>query len=391
MGRRATRSVLPLAIAGSTHLDRLVVECARLADEVRDATRALLASGDAGRARLEAAIVDAHDAAARATLALDGADPDLAVGERAGTWFDALGEVASPSDAASEAAGAAVRDVDLAALERAGVDAALVADDLRAASVTEPRATWEELSRRLTAGLVAPERAGRLRTGARIVHDASVGRVLYHPLAPEDLEDGVTALAAWVADAAAAGVERALIAGAVHHGLLLLHPFDAANGRLARAAARLVLREGGLDPHGLAATEAGLARDALGLAEEVAATRRRNDLTVWLERVTEAHADALRDARARLGLTSKGAVPAAAREAIAERLARGEVAFTLVEHATARGLREDDRGRDGGLDAAREELEALIDARLVRRAIGGRGLRYEAWASPESQGSSAFA
>lgn len=377
MDARATRTVLPLPIAGSAHLDRLLLECARLSDEVRTATRALLATDAADdRARLETAILAAHDDAARATLTLDGADPDLAAGERAGTWFDAVGEVAAQADAV-------VRDVDLAELERAGVDAVLVADDLRESIVTDPRATWEELSRRLTVGLVAPERAGRLRTGARIVHDASVGRVLYHPLAPEDLEDGVTALAAWVRDATAAGVDPTLVAGAVHHGLLLLHPFDAANGRLARAAARLVLRSGGLDPHGLAATEVELARDALGLAEEVAATVRRRDLTVWLERVTEAHTDALRDARARLGVASAEVVGEPLRSTLAARLAEGRPAFTLVEHAEAHG--------HAGLDAAREELERAIDARLVRRSIAGRGLRYEAWASPESQGSTAFA
>lgn len=379
--------MLPLPIAGSAHLDRLVAECTRLADEVRGATKRMLGVDDGGRTRLERAILETHEAAARATLTLDGADPDLVVGERAGTWFDALGQVAQePAGAEGATDGAAVRDVDLAVLERAGVDAALVADDLRTLVVEDPRAAWEELSRRLTDGLVAPERAGRLRTGARIVHDASVGRVLYHPLAPEDLGDGVAALAAWVADASAAGVDPALVAGAVHHGLLLLHPFDAANGRLARAAARLVLRGGGLDPHGLAATEVELARDALGLAEEVAATRRRRDLTVWLERVTEAHADALREARVRLGVVPGADVSDAARAAMAERLAQGRTDFTLVEHATDRRA----RGLDDDLDAAREELEALIDAGLVRRAIGGRGLRYAAWASPESQGPTAL-
>jgi len=312
---------------------------------------------------------------------LDGADPDLAAGERGGTWFDALGQVAQDPAGAEGAGAPVVRDVDLAALERAGVDAALVADDLREAIVTEPSAAWEELSRRLTAGLVAPERAGRLRTGARIVHDASVGRVLYHPLAVEDLEAGVDALSRWVVDAVAAGVERLVVAGAVHHGLLLLHPFDAANGRLARAAARLVLRSGGLDPHGLAAVEVELARDALGLAEEVAATMRRRDLTVWVERFAEAHAEALRGAGARLGRPLP-AVDDDARAVLAAHVAAGRGAFTLVEHAGLRGL--------GSLDDARDELDLLVDARLVRRAIGGRGLRYEV-ATDDSSGSTAFA
>jgi hypothetical protein len=62
------------------------------------------------------------------------------------------------------------------------------------------------LHARLTAGLVAPERTGMLRRGPRVVHDASVGRIIHFPTEPQHLA------AAWE------GLLRSLTAHAAPHG-----------------------------------------------------------------------------------------------------------------------------------------------------------------------------
>jgi hypothetical protein len=339
---------------GSAHLDRMVAELERLATEVGAAADARAAADPEGLV----ALVRTVDASAiTATLRLDGADPDLARGERAGTWFDAVGQTARAA-AAGPAGGTAdasdtdeVDDAKLAARELAGVTAALRADDLVEAMVRRPGPTLAELSRRLTRGLVAPERAGAVRRGARIVHDASVGRVLYFPLEAEHVPDALAELAAWI-DRSATSVPPLLLSGVVALEVLRIHPFDAANGRLARAAARLLLRGGGLDPHRLAAFEPVLGEDPLGVAEEVAASLRRRDATAWLERHAEAVADGLRASRALLA----GRAPTTWEP----------VTFTLAEHAAALGV---------DVDAARADVERLVDAHAVRRVPGSGGLR----------------
>lgn len=351
---------------GSAHLDRMVAEVDRLAAEVRATADARAASDPDGLAAI-ARTVDTS--ALTATLRLDGADPDLARGERAGTWFDAVGPAAraagagptggtTDAGAAGEVDGAtvvdgveALDDAELAARELTGVTAALGADDLVEAMVRRPGPTLAELSRRLTRGLVAPERAGAVRRGARIVHDASVGRVLYFPLEAEHVPDALAELAAWV-DRSADDVPALLVSGVVALEVLRIHPFDAANGRLARAAARLLLRGGGLDPHRFAAFEPVLAEDPLGVAEEVAASLRRRDATAWLERHAEAVADGLRSSRALLA----GEAP----------VTWDTATFTLADHAAALGA---------DMAAARADLDRLVDARAVRRVPGSGGLR----------------
>jgi hypothetical protein len=53
------------------------------------------------------------------------------------------------------------------------------------------------------------------------------------------------------------GVPTLILAAIVHGELLALHAFDGPNGVLARAAARLTLISGGLDPRGLLAVDVG--------------------------------------------------------------------------------------------------------------------------------------
>jgi hypothetical protein len=341
------------------HLVDLIAEAERLAQLVTDAP---------GRDQLREPQLQA---AAVATLRLDGspltAAPDVqpsaapdgraaeSTGAGPGTWIDAM---RSGTDADIDDEGMA----EVHALEYLGARAGLESDDLAAALLTEPLEALAELHRRLTRGLVDEEAAGTPRRTEQAVHDASVGRIIYFPVEPAQVPRELHLVAGWLQSAASR--EHALvISGALQHELLRIHPFEAANGRLARTAARLVLRARGLDPGALIAGEVPLATDAIGYYDEVARTLRRRDLTIWLERWGEAVTAALRTVGHELRVLD-AEVPARARDAVA-----GRDAFTLADYRAAAGV---------GSEQSRADLTALLDAGIVRRVAGSRGLRFEA-------------
>ena len=346
-----------LRVGASQHLAQLLGEADRLAERIRTAP-------EARRIELSSARTDA---AILATLGLDGSPitevPDLeavarprpvadALGGptvRQGTWLDAMRAV---EDAPDE---------HLQALEVLGARAGRGSEDLASLLCSEPLAALEELHRRLTHGLVADERAGRPRQVEQAVHDASTGRVLYFTTDPAAVATELEGLAAWLTGAGDA--HPMLVSGILHLELLRIHPFDAANGRLARTAARLVLRAGGLDPECLSCPEPQLLGDALGYHEEVASTARRHDATIWLERWAEAVSGGLRDSARELEVLATE-TPEQARSVLD---ALASDAFTIADY---RAQAEVDAHQ------AREDLGALLDSGDIARVPGSRGLRY---------------
>lgn len=340
------------------HLVGLVAEAEQLA--------AMLEATDPGAAR--AAL---WSAATLATLRLDGSTiPDAPTHEQVraalaapaattsgadpGGWHRTMRSALDLEDAADEV---------LWAREFQGVVDALSADDLADRLLRSPVDALADLHRRLTHGLVGPEHAGRPRTTEQAVHDASVGRILYFATDPADVPGELHRLGGWLGSAAAR--EHAIVvSGIVHLELLRIHPFEAANGRLARAAARLVLRARGLDPHGLAVAEIPLAADAMGTYEEVARTVRRKDLTIWLERWGEAVTAGLRHAAHALGVVTVDVPDRAA--AFVD--ARAGAPFTIMDYRGDVGV---------GPEEARADLAELLDAGLVTRVLGSRGLRFD--------------
>jgi len=329
----AADAALPLPCAGSAHLDVLLVELDVLATRTRDALEHLAQTDPAALATLRAA--ERHQTVA-ATLALDGAltagvthgegsAADGAAGdaERIGTWLDALGgTVQRATGAEGDLSGGTVDDAEVARLrdlEHRGVHAALDATELTQGLAAEGQdaaglgGTIIALHARLTAGLVSGDRIGALRRGPRVVHDASVGRIIFFPTDPDLLPIAWDAL---LRDATRAQRRAAPIRAALLHlELLRHHPFDAANGRLGRTVHDHALRAAGILPAGLAAADHVLARDPLGYLDGVAASVRRRDATAWVERSLEASGLALRQTReaieAALHATSRGKSDAA--------------------------------------------------------------------------------
>lgn len=315
----------------------------------------------------------ALDRAALASVRLDGSRleevPDLAPLAEPATRVDHLESwEREPEEGAEESLwidplGYVHRtDAQITALEFVGARSVLDADDLAGTILTDPVVALRELHRRLTRGLVDEDRAGEPRITTQVVHDSSSGRILFYPVDAAQIPGRLAGLAAWLVSDGAR--EHALIAsGVLHHELLAVHPFEAANGRLARIASRLVLRSRGLDPGGRLGVEEALDRDPLGYIEEVARTTRRRDLTIWLERWGEAVVDGLRRSARSAGVLDVDLPDGAV--AFVER--PGPDRFTVADYREAVAA---------DTETARAHLGALLDAGRVLLVPGSRGLRY---------------
>lgn len=255
---------------------------------------------------------------------------------------------------------------EIAAVEYANLLACFDAEpDIAAGFFDKPRAALEQLHGLVCRGLVVDDMLGQPRRSQQSVHDGAQGQVIYHAAPPERIADLLDELTAWLTGPGAA-VHPLIVAGVVHERLLQWQPFEAGNGRLARAASRVVLRAGGLDTDGVAVAERLPAADPAGYYGEVAATiRRRDDLGPWLQRAAEGVVAGMRVAADALAPARRPPLPTRA-TATAEQLAGGQ-AITVAEYA---------QRAEASRAAARRELRALAAAGELAVEPGTHGLRY---------------
>jgi hypothetical protein len=325
----------------------------QLADAARRDAARLSARLDASPLTDETAdAVDAGEAGPGKAAGTDSPGAGMTVAGRPSGWAAALRLDVMPTQAI-----AAVEYTNLLATYELETE---LAEDFFAA----PLAALTALHGRLVAGMVQHARVGQLRAVAQDVHDGAQGMVIYRTPPPEALPRLLDSLLSWLGRGSA-GVPALVVAGVVHERLLEWQPFDAANGRLARAAARVVLRARGLDPHGLAVPERTLARDPVGYFGEVAASiHRRGDLTAWLERTGEAVVRSLETAADTVSGEPPPAPPPRAVD-VAARMTPGE-GLSLVDYVGRAGV---DR------DTAASDLEMLDRSGLLEVVPGTQGLR----------------
>lgn len=286
------------------------------------------------------------------------APQELVAVEQVGGWAAAL---RLEGMATSEVAA-----VEYANLLRAHAQESRLATDF----FDRPLAVLAELHGLLCAGLVDPGVVGRSRGTAQAIHDGAQGRVVFNPPDPEQLPGLLADLEAWLrgdGQEGSAAFPAPVAAAIVHELILQWQPYEAANGRLARAAYRLVLRARGMDPDGLAVPERAWVQDPGGYYGEVAATiRRRGDLGPWVERCTEALVDALDEVALVAHPDAPPVEPSSRARAAAQQLAPGEV-ITVVEYATRHGVSRETAWRD---------LRTLAISGALRRERRSLGRRY---------------
>lgn len=261
---------------------------------------------------------------------------------------------------------------EVAAVEYANLRAVVAHEEaLAERCLAEPLDVLRHLHGIICQGLVDPAVVGRWRRTEQAVHEGGQGSVIYNAPAAELVEGAMADLVDWIRRRTLV-LPPVITMGVVHERLLEIHPFEAGNGRVARAFARLVglgLRNGGaaIDPHGVAVPERQLWADATGYYAEVAATmRRQGDLSRWLERHTGATARALEvaadalDPRPAPGLPERG---------------RPVVAKLLPGRSTNLKAYAKDAGVD--LRTARQDLAAFARAGVLVEVPGGGGLSFQ--------------
>lgn len=354
--------MLPTRIAYTDHLVLLVARS--------EAAGARIAGGDPDRR--DAVAQEARRDAARLSARLDGSPLDDASadaverGELAvpiatgvarrvenGGWARALRLEGMPTH-------------EVAAVEYANLLACADAEPKVARRLfEEPLDALGRLHGLVCGGLVDPALIGRPRRTAQAVMDGAQGMIVFNAVPPAQLDTCLGALAEWLG-ARSAAFPALVVAGVVHERLLEWQPFEAGNGRVARAFARVVLRARGLDPDALAVPERAFAADPVGYYGEVAATmRRRGDVTRWLERWGSALVAALEAAATAVAPGTYPPPPPLA-TAAASALAPGAT-ITVPEYAVRRGCRT---------EQAVAELHALGRAGLLEEVVGTSGLRY---------------
>jgi Fic family protein len=238
---------------------------------------------------------------------------------------------------------------DVAAVEYANLLAAWDREaDVAEEFFDQPLSVLAHLHGVVCQGLVAPDAIGRYRSTVQAVHDGAEGRVIFNTADPDQIPALMSGLERWLrgTDGEGSAAFPAPVAAAVVHEVLLQwQPFEAANGRMARTASRLVLRARGMDPFGLAVPEGQWVGDPGGYYNEVAATiRRRGDLGPWAERSTEALVAALDEAVAATGLQVPRQPHPRALQAVAA-LTSGQ-AITVAEYAGRHGVSRETAWRD---------------------------------------------
>lgn len=350
------------------HLVELVGQAgaagARIADAPSQARRELATAATREWARLSARL-DASPLADETAAAVDaGAVPAPLVPRIEARGLAARADPSGGWASALHLDG--IQTQDVAAVEYANLLACAELEPRVAELLFErPLEALTRLHAEICRGLVDPEVIGRPRRSAQAVHDGAQGHVLYYAADPEALPGLLEWFARWLAHDSAT-LPSLVVAGVVQERLLEWQPFEAGNGRLARAASRVVLRGRGLDPDGVAVPERLLAADATGYFREVAATRRRRgQLSGWLERYGEALVAGLADAADALLPVAPVDPPARAAAAVAEIAPSGTI--TLREYAEAVGVT---------LATSRIDLEACVRARVLEPQPRTSGLRF---------------
>jgi Fic family protein len=135
---------------------------------------------------------------------------------------------------------------------RGAVQATAESEHVRSTVLGAPLQALARLHVAAATGLVAPEQLGRPRTGSETSGEFTD---LGAAPAPDALAERLAALVAVLT--AGAAVPALVVAAVAHAEVASARPFVRGNGVVARALERAVVHASGLDPTGVAVTEAG--------------------------------------------------------------------------------------------------------------------------------------
>ncbi len=155
------------------------------------------------------------------------------------------------------------------------------------------------LHRQISQGLLPPGEGGAYKTRPNAVYQGS--RVIYRPPPPEATPVLTRALLDWLNSSDARAEHAVVVASVAHHRLVSIHPFSDGNGRTSRALASWLLFRRGFDTHHIFAVDEFFDADRKRYYEMIQRVReRRDDLTSWVEYVSEGVVETLRRTQRRI-------------------------------------------------------------------------------------------
>ena len=160
----------------------------------------------------------------------------------------------------------------------------------------------------LTQGLLPKAEAGRYKTKPNAVFGQ--GRIIYKPPPPEAAPILTPALLRWLNSDEAKEEHPVVVAAIAHHRLVSIHPFMDGNGRIARALESWILYRRGFDTHHIFALDEYFDAEREKYYREIQKVREQgDDLTSWLEYVSEGVLETLRKTHLRIqSLRAKGPI-----------------------------------------------------------------------------------
>lgn len=155
------------------------------------------------------------------------------------------------------------------------------------------------LHRTLTQGTLPKSEVGRYKEKSNAIFKG--GRMIYKPPPPEVAPLLTRALLHWLNGSEARKEHAVIVSAITHHRLVSIHPFSDGNGRAARALESWILYRRGFDTHHIFALDEFFEIDRNRYYREIEVVREtKNDLSSWLEYVSEAVLETLRKIQLRI-------------------------------------------------------------------------------------------
>ena len=140
---------------------------------------------------------------------------------------------------------------------------------------------------KLTVEKILPkEESGDYRQAKVVVKNSQTGEVTFSPPPAIEIPYLVEGFLHWLNDSKTKDLHPVLVSGITHYELVRIHPFLDGNGRVARAAAILVLFKEGYDVKKFFSLEEHYDKDAAGYYGALKSAE-GGDLTEWLKYFTE--------------------------------------------------------------------------------------------------------
>jgi len=193
--------------------------------------------------------------------------------------------------------------------------------------------SWFQKIHQLTVEkMLEKEKIGKYRDTRVVIKNSQTGEVSFRPPLPVEIKVQIGEFFDWLNSDLGKDVHAILRAGITHYELARIHPFVDGNGRVARAYALLVLLREGYDVKQFFSIEEYFDKNADEYYKALqAVTKKRGDLTPWIEFFTKALAIELTKIKERVRSLS---IDFRWRDRLGRQIALSERQIKLIEYLT---------------------------------------------------------